>query len=114
MKQQTIKMLNLKVQELISLQSKREEYEEKANRIQKASAFCQLPTPFFEELDKAVEIGTRQAELWNEIRGFILQDNKTTMWQFAIKKNFPVRYFGKEHFLKLDSEQLNLIQVEVR
>jgi hypothetical protein len=44
---------------------------------------------------------------------FLLKDKKTTIWQFAIKNNFPVRRFGKEDFLKLDLEQLNLINKEV-
>lgn len=107
-------MLKSKFKELINLQSKREEYERKADNIQKVSPFCQLPIPFFEELDEAVKIGSKQAEIWNEIKGFILKDNKTTIWQFAVKRNFPVRYFDQEHFLKLDSEQLNLIQIEIK
>ena len=107
-------MLNSKFRELINLQSKREEYETKADNIQKTSPFCQLPAPFFKELNEAVKIGTEQAKIWNEIRGFILKDNKTTIWQFAIKRNFPVRRFGQEDFLKLDSEKLNFIRMEIK
>ncbi len=114
MKKQTIKMLKSKFKQLITFQFEREEYEMNADKIQKVSAFCQLPRPFFEELDKAVEIGEKQAEIWNEIRGFILQDDKTTIWQFAIKSNFPIKYFGEESFLNLGSEELNLIQVEIK
>ncbi len=106
--------MNKKFNELITLQSEREEYEKQADRIQKSSPFCQLPQPFFEALDKAVEIGGAQAELWNNIRGFILKDNKTTLWQLAIKNNFPVKRFGQEEFFKLDSEQLNIIEVEIK
>ena len=100
--------------ELIILQKEREVYKTKADNIQKTSPYCQLPSPFHEALDKAVKIGNKQAKIWNEIRGFILKDNKTTIWQFSIKKNFPIRNFGQESFFKLTSKHLNLIQVELK
>ena len=102
------------LQEIISLQIEREKFERQADTIQSVSAFCQLPEPFHEALNEAVKIGDKQAKLWNEIRGFLLKDKKTTLWQFAIKNNFPVRRFGKEEFLKLDLEQLNLISKEIQ
>jgi len=102
------------LQEIINLQIEREKFERQADTIQSVSAFCQLPGPFHEALNEAIKMGDKQAKLWNEIRGFLLKDKKTTIWQFAIKNNFPVRRFGAEEFLKLDLEQLNLINGELK
>jgi hypothetical protein len=102
------------LQEIISLQIERENFERQADVIQSTSPFCQLPEPFNEALNEAIKIGDKQAKLWNELRGFLLKDKKTTIWQFAIKNNFPVRRFGIEEFLKLDLEQLNLINGELK
>lgn len=80
------------------------------DRIQSVSAFGQAPPCFYETLDEAVKLGIEQAKIWNDIRGFIMKDRKTTLWQSAIKQDYAVRLFGLEDFLKLDLKQLECLK----
>lgn len=98
------------IAKIIELQTKREEFEDKADMIQSSSPYCQLPRVFDEALDEAVKIGHEQAIIWNDIRGFITNDGKTTLWQLAIKNKYAVRMFGYEDFLKLSREELEQLQ----
>ena len=98
------------LKKIIELQIQRQRFEKQADDIQKVSPFCQMPTYFYEALDEAGKIGHKQAKLWNQVRGFLLSDKKTTIWQFAIKNNYPVRRFGEEEFLKLELIDLEKIR----
>ena len=91
---------------LIELEDKKENLEKELKAIQKSSPFCQLPNCYFEVLNEETHIAEQQANIFNEIRGFIINDRFMTIWQFCISKNMPVKNFGKENILNLSKEDL--------
>ncbi len=103
-------MLDKEFQELIDLEQEKQKLLDENKRIQNNQPVMQPYPCFWETLDKATKIAEQQAEIWNNIRGYIIKDKKTTLWQLALKSNYPVKFFGEENIFMIEKLQLEVLK----
>lgn len=72
------------IQKIEKLDTKRREFNAKYDAILETSGVGQTPPIAGETLDKAIKVSEQQAEIWNDLRNYIV-DKKTgkTLWQIA-------------------------------
>lgn len=93
------------LRQIEKLDIKQGEFLRQARDIQSTSPMNQAPPILERVLDKGIVVGERKAEIWNEIRNYIVKDFKT-LWQIAVNQNLPVHSSGKEGMLNVTAEDL--------
>ena len=100
------------LQEIARLDKEEEQLETKYQQIKRSSPVMQLPKAAYDILNQEVDISKKKAEIWNNIRHYIVSSGKprvNTLWQVAIDKGLPVKMFGEEHGLDFGAEEIRNI-----
>lgn len=94
------------IERIRKLDVKQRELEKSADQILGTSGVGQAPPVYHRELEKIIEIQKKKAEIWNAIRGSIVEPSGKTLWQLAVEK-YPVTRFGKEEALGIYAKDID-------
>lgn len=109
------KEVQIGLEEIAKLDEIEEKLEKRYRGVKESSPLMQLPPIAYDILDQEVNISMRKAEIWNNIRGYVVSNEKPrvyTLWQVAIDRGLPVHRFGKENMLDFGAKEIYKILSE--
>lgn len=89
------------------LDVKEKELMDEVDAIIKTAPYGQWPPVAHRTIDKANKIRQQKAEIWNEIRHFVVKPTGKTLWQIAVESEELVTVrFGKEKHLDFTAQDI--------
>jgi len=94
------------IRKIYTRDKKIEELNKKADLIRDTSACGQAPPVYHQTIEKAMRLVQENANLWNDLRGYVVKGSGKTLWQWAILCKFPVAHHGDEHLMNFRLDNL--------